>query len=355
VSVGYILKASLSYGMFHHFSVFPYLDKPYDEKYNLKNIYYVTYPQEYGNLESSSEIEDDYSIVVLSYARLSIAVGYINTILYLLDFLDERRLFTELELWWLSLRWIILNDPRLNEVQRRNYESSLMKFFYFGCLTFLKYEVIDSIQTDREVLIYGDSEWELLFPRYYQKKHLTRQEKDDLLLNKSYLHLLMNFGYSYPEAHPTINDALMRNVPFICHPHLVKTPSYYGFRHVEYNNAEELNLLVGDISAALNNSEFKTSVRNYKELINASQTEMAENIILDKALPADGGVYLRECEENNAVLNEMIQQYIKEKGVFLKETFDAIFLGKPVTFDMSRSRYFNKDYVRKILAHKQKT
>lgn|GEM_PF-3415876 len=353
-SVGYINKASTSYNEFHRFSVFPYLDKSYDGKYNLKNIYYVPYPHDYEDVESSFEIEDDYSLVILSNARFPGVLTFIYPILYLLDFFDEKRIFTELELWWLSLRWMVLHDMDFNEVEQRHYESRLMQFFYSGCLSFLKYEIIDSIQTDRKVLIYGDPPWEQLFPGYYQKKYLSRQEKDKMFSEKRYLHLLMNFGYSYPEAHPTVNDALMRNVPFICHPHLVKTSPYSGFRHIEYNDTAELNSLIGDIGKSLNNAEFKASVRNYKELMRTSQIEMAENILFDKTLPADGGVYMRECEENNGMLNEMIQEHIKERGAFLKATFDTLFLKKHIQFDHTGTKFFGKNYVQKILAQKQK-
>ncbi len=351
---GYLMKASSSYGVSPRFSVFPYLDKFYDEKYNLKNIYYFPYPHDYEDVESSFEIEDDYSVVVLSNARFPGVLQFIYPILYLFDFLDEERIFAELELWWLSLRWMIFHDMGFTEVEQRDYESRLIRFFYSGCISFLKYEIIDSIRTDRKVLIYGDPPWEQLFPEYYQKKYLNRQEKDKMFSEKRYLHLLMNFGYSYPEAHPTVNDALMRNVPFICHPHLVKTPPYSGFRHIEYNNAAELNSHIGDIGKSLNNAEFKASVRNYKELMKTSQIEMAENILFDKALPADGGVYMRQCEENNGMLDEMIQEHIKEKGPFLKATFDTIFFKKNIQFDHTRTKFFGKGYVQKILAQKQK-
>jgi len=229
----------------------------------------------------------------------------------------------------------------------------LMQFFYTGCLSFLKYDIIDSIKTDRQILIYGDPPWELLFPEYYQKKYLSNQEKDALFSKKRYLHLLMNFGYSYAEAHPTITDALKRSMPFICLPPLAKTAQYSGFSHVEYNDAEELNGLIRDVSASFNDVEFKTSVRNYKKLIMASQMEMAENILFDKALPSDGGIYLRECEQNNALLNEMIQDYIKDKMDFLKDTFRALFLNESLTFDVSSTRYFGKGYVQRIIAHKK--
>ncbi|MGO9014976.1 MAG: hypothetical protein ACLQF0_08350 [Dissulfurispiraceae bacterium] len=353
--VGYIRKASYSYDMFPRFSVFPYFERYYDEKFDLKNIYYVPYPHDYEDDDCSFEIRDDYSLLILSSTRFRQVVTPIYSILYLLDFLDEKRLFTELELWWLSLRWMILNEMKLNEVQRRYDEFRLGTFFYQSCLSFLKYEVIDSIRTDRKVLLYGDPPWELLFPEYYQKKYLNIQEKDEMFSEQRYLHLLMNISLFYPETHPTVNDALMRKVPFISHPHLVETPPYSGFSHIEYNDAAELNCLIKDINKSLNNVEFKTSVKNYKKVMKTSQTEMAENIMFDKALAADGGSYLRECEPNDALLNEMIQEHIKDKREFLETTFEALFVKGTAAFDVSKSRYFEKQYVQKILVEKHKS
>ncbi len=347
---GYLHKAAFSYGMFHQFSMTPTLEKYNDVKYNLKHIYYVASPQNYGNLESSFNIEDDYSLVVMSNSRLVHVVPDIYPILYLFDFLDEDRMLQELQLWWLAQRWLILHGLNFNEVEQRMFDSRLLNFFYSECLSFLKYLIIDGIQTDRKVLLYGDEHWRVLFPEYYQK-FLGMDEKDELFSNKHYLHILMNISLTYPEAHPGLSDSLMRAIPFVACSTLVKTPPYSGFRHIEYNNIAELNSLIEDIRSSLSNAEFNKSVRNYKELTKTNLTEVADNIVFNKVLPADGGVYLRECEENTRMLNLMIQEYIKNRGTFLRDSFDSLFLkNKQVTVDPSKSKYFGKKFVQKILS-----
>ena len=49
----------------------------------------------------------------------------------------------------------------------------------------------------------------------------------------------------------------------------------------------------------------------------------------------------------------MIGEYIKEKGAFLKGTFEAMFLKKSTAFDASKTKYFEKGYVQKILTAKK--
>ncbi|MBF0558376.1 MAG: hypothetical protein HQL08_06310 [Nitrospirae bacterium] len=317
----------------------------------IKPIHYVANLQDYGKPENTFELGDDYSVLIMINSRFAHVIRDIYPIIYLLDSLDEEHTVTELQLWWLSLRRMLFNDVQLNEIELRLLDNKLTTFFYNTCFSFLKYDIIDSIKTDRKVLLYGDTNLGKLFPQYYQK-YLEAEEKHELISKEHLLYITMNFNYYYPEVHPAVNDALFLDVPFLCCPALVKTPPYSGFRHIEYGNAGELNCLINEGREKINNPEVKTSIRNFKELMKASLAEMAENIMFDKALPADGGIYLRECEENRAVLDEMIGQYMKEKGEFLKTSFENIFMNKPVQFDPSKTRYYGKDYVQKILAAK---
>lgn len=344
---GYLTKAFFNCNSFKRFTTEPFLSEHWDTKYRLRNIHYIAIPQNYEDEKKTQFVKEDYEVLVLSNSRLQNVKIMIRSIIYFLDHMPESSIFTEVQLWYISLKYMILKIMKCDEFEQLFYNSTLNTFF-FTTMQFLKYEIIDSIDTMRGIEIYGDIGWEIVFPEYY-KKLLDTKEMDGLFAEGRHLYLLLNYGLSYLESSGPIYDAINGSAPFINIPPMVKTREFEGFRHIEYGNKEELNCLIENIRPVIDNEELKDSMQISKKILKDSKNEIEETILRDRNTSDDGGMFRRKCEEHKVLLNQMIEEYIDRNEPFLRETFSVLFQGKPVQYDISKSKYFNKKYVQRIL------
>lgn len=350
---GYLLKAFFSCESFTRFTVSPYMHQYWDDRFKLKNIHYVANPQSYGDQrhEGLHQLADDYSVIVLSHSRLSNLLSDLERMLYLFERFKEHFFLTELQLWYYSLRHLILENFELSDYDRMYYNTCLHAFF-INCISFIKYEVIDSITANRKVEIYGDVQWDHLFPQYYTKKYLNHIEKDELMSNRRGVQLLFNHNYSYLENNPVILGTLKKNMPFITLPALVKTVEFQGFRHLEYNDKNELNQLIENINSVNRNDELKQAIAACRNISMESCDEMGQYLMSDRTLPKDGGSFYRHSLEHKKKFDQMIHDHLKSYEPFIIESFKVLFLGKPTVFDVTQSKFFHRDYVQRIIQFK---
>ena len=93
----------------------------------------------------------------------------------------------------------------------------------------------------------------------------------------------------------------------------------------------------------------KSSIRIFRKVLIEGENVIIGRVVLDKDTADDGGVFGREHKEHQALLDRMIEEYIARNEAFLRESFDILILGRPVQYDFSKSRYFNRTYVQRIL------
>jgi len=343
---GYLMKSFFTCNSFDRFSCTPAMNEYWDNKYGLKNIHYICVPQDYDENGDIIELKENYGVLVLSNSRFDLVKPRIKSILYLLDHMEDDNVFTQVQLWYWSLRHMVLEILSIDEFERLRYNCFLHRFFY-AVTQLLKYEVIESINETRRVEIYGDIGWKSIFPEYYQK-YLNINEIDELFSERRHLYLLLNYAISYLDASGPIFDAISGNVPFINCPALVKTSAFEGFRHIEYTNKEELNYLIKNIRSAVDNEELKESMRIFMKVLKSNVNELEEKIVNNRNAEADRGMFGKECKEHKVLLDQMAEEYIDRNEPFLRETFRVLLLGEPVQYDASKSRYFNRKYVQRI-------
>ncbi|TSA54891.1 MAG: hypothetical protein D4R45_03330 [Planctomycetaceae bacterium] len=347
VPSGYLTKSFYNCNYFDSFTFFPAFHEYWDNKYQLTNVHYVAFPQNYGNEKETRTINKDYAILILTNSRLGNVKPWINRIIYLLDQIPPGSVFTEVQQWYMALRHMILKIMKFDEFEQIHFNSSLHQFFYI-VMQFLKYEIIDSIDTTRKIEIYGDVGWQKVFPEYYEKR-LNGKEIDDLFLKNSHLYLLLNYGFSYLETSGPVYDAIKKNVPFINIPPMVKTSSFEGFKHIEYRNKEELNYLIRNIRTVFDYEELNESIRTYRKVLNDSVRELEEKLVFDRNIVTQGSAFDAERKEHQLLIDQVTEEYINQNAELLKETFRVLSLNEPIQYDVSKSRYFNKKYVQRIL------
>ena len=106
---GYMQKAFFSNERFVHFSVFPNLQKYWDDKYAIKNVHYIANPQEYGKEAEFQQLHEDYKVIILSHSRLKDLISSIPSFL---------------QLWYYSLRHLMLEAWQIPEHKRVQYNTA---------------------------------------------------------------------------------------------------------------------------------------------------------------------------------------------------------------------------------------
>lgn len=323
----------------------PYIfTKPWLKKYALTNIQRVPIPQYYKLHTDLPELAEDYSLLVLSNSRIRNVRLMYPSIIFLLDHINENFLYRDIQLWFLAMQYMITEVMDMNEFDRLLYNSRLHSFFY-TVVQLLKYEVIEAVDTTRNIEIYGDIGWKTVFPEYYRGMLNQKEIEDKLSINR-YLYLLLNSSFTYLHASAPVYDAVALNVPFINMAALCRSNALQGLEKIEYLNNRELNSLIKDTSYFKDN-DFRDSLQKFQKALIES-TEFMHNKITDYTCDNTHTFYHKELLEHDRLLDEMMFSYIDEKESFLRDCFDIFFLGKTIEYDITKSLYYNRNYTRRI-------
>ncbi|MFH1148461.1 MAG: hypothetical protein V1736_12250 [Pseudomonadota bacterium] len=344
---GYLMKGLYNCNSFVRFSSAPILSEYWDIKYELDNVSYIGMVEDYANENRAIQIDDDYDILILTNARLENIRNSIGSVIFLLDHMNDEYSFSEFHLWYMSLRHMILSTMALDEPERLYYNSRLFALWY-NIAQVLKYEVIESINTKRDIQLYGDAKWRIIFPEYY-RKYLNSKEIDNIFAQNRHIYLLLNGSLSYLDASGTVYDAIKRNVPFVNMPTLGKTKSYSGFRHIEYSNKAELNFLIDNIKTVWTNEELRDSINACRSTL-TDNMNFVHNKILSVGNSNAGEIFEQERKAHNVLLVQMVEDYISKNEPFLRETFQVLISGQTAaSYDFSRSKYLNRRYMQRII------
>ena len=339
---GYLVKqfyncnefGRFSYAQFHAF---------WDQYLGLKNTNRIAFLHKDQDPFDFQQLDDDYDIVVMSNSRVRDVLQFLNPMLFIMSHFKDGSFFEEIELWYYSLRHMILNIMDLTDLERLNFNALLFRFAY-GICQFVKYDVIDSIKTDRQIRIYGDEGWKEIFPEYYHH-FLDREEIDTLFSRKRSLNLLMNWQLTWFETSAVIFEALNYRVPFLNHPALVKTPGLQHLAQIEYVNAEQLNQKIENINAYIT-PELIGSVNHLNRVCNANMDNIVSAVVRNNTSAHDD--FTLEYQAHDRLLQERINTYIDKNEEFLRFSFKSLFF-ESVQYDMRQSDYFPRLFMQRLL------
>jgi len=345
---GYPLKSFFHSPSADRFSFDPVYQEYWDRRYGLERIHYIVSPEYYDTDGKMPAPEEDAPVLVLSHCRLDPVKQNFESILFLLDQMDGDSIFTEVSLWYWSLRRMILEIMELDEFERIYY-NNLIHCFYYSISQFIKYEAVNCIDSDRKIEIYGDKGWKDVFPEHYRNRYLSEKEMDEILMSNRYVYLCLNSIITYLDASGALFDSIRRNIPFINFPPLVKTPSLAGFRHVEYENKECLNYLISNMNVIVKNTELESSINVLKGIMIESTNSIVDNVVCEKR-SLNEPVYEQHFKEHKVLLEQATQEYINRNEVLLRESFNTLFRkdSKEVLYDIKESKYFNREYSQRI-------
>lgn len=319
---GYLHRLAYYNPKWHQFSNLGVLNKYWDEKYGLDNIKYIAIPQDYRPAKIKA-LDDDYTIIILSNSRWDNVKTSQALIEHFLGQLSKDKLFESFQLWYMTLRHMVLNIMELTLFEKLKFNSILHQFFYV-IANYFKYEIIRWLPRGREAKLYGDLGWKELFPEYYQGS-LSNDEIDDLFKKDNQLYLLLNFGFSYLDASAPVYDMVRRNVPWINVSPMVATDTFKGLKHIEYKNKEELNSLLDNIQNIYKVKKLQDNLAYYGEILSSSVIDI-EYSLLNKTRISGFNSHLREHE---ILLNFMVHKYLNANEMFLRTSFEGILRGQP--------------------------
>lgn len=331
------------------FTVLPVLAREWDEYYKNKGIFYTPLLQHYSFEEEAFELQEDYSVLVLSQSRLNNVICQFDLILYLVDRIDGNCVYTDYQLWYLALRKLLFELFENDEIRLIQCGDLLHQTMYH-IAQFLKYEVINSVTTDRKLLVYGDDGWNVVFPQYFQGTHLIDEQIAEMDRQKRYLHLLFHNSFSYLETGGPVFDAIAKNRVFINYPALARTDLYRGFSQIEYTGRGDINRLIENVREVYTRQDLHASIRGYKSVMKDFENNMVNYLIKGIPYPEDGGEYYRGCKEHYLLIDRMIEDYAQKNAEFLLESMEILFFGKKITMDVSKTKYFNRDYIQRLYA-----
>ena len=347
---GPLMRKLFQTGKSKRFTLAPSLHKYWDETYGINNIEYSSIIQHYKSFYEPIQLDEDYAVLVISNSRIKEVKYDLEEILFVLDRMDENSVMNELQLWYHSIRRFILEKVRGSDFSKMECSRYLNGFVYHAS-QFLKFEVVENINSNRKVAIFGDEGWGKLFPQYYQNRYLSQVEINDLNKENKYLYLLFNNAFSYLEASGSVFDAICKNTPFINLPALVKTELFKDFKNLEYNNKSELNYLIENASDVFNKEDINKSIRMLRDIYIQNEQDVAQQIILNKELPKDSSLFLYQLREHETILDRMVNEYIEQNQVFLIECIKKFFVNRDLRYNIADSRYFERNYFKQIISN----
>ncbi|MBU2453919.1 MAG: hypothetical protein KJ668_11480, partial [Proteobacteria bacterium] len=126
---GYQTKLFYNCSSFDRFS-YTYFHKYWDQYYELKNVNRLAFIKKNVAQFEFEEISDDYGVLITSNSRIKDVISFLNPMLFLLDHFPGKTFIAEFELWYYSLRHMILNIMDFNEYEKLNYNALLQRFVY---------------------------------------------------------------------------------------------------------------------------------------------------------------------------------------------------------------------------------
>jgi hypothetical protein len=329
---------------FNRFTCLPFLHKYWDEKQGNRNVHYTAVVRHYPAVADKITLADDYSLLVLSNSRYEAVRRNLKMLLSIVEELDGKSFIADLQMWYLAARHIVLEKLTLTDYARSEFCKVLMNAMY-AASQLLKYEVIESIESNRKIEIYGDEGWGRLFPQYYRNRYLNPQEIDAFNGRDDVLYLLLNNNYGYLEASGTVYDCVCKNKAFINFPAAFKTNDLTGLSHVEYDDKRRLNELIENAAKIYRHAELQDSIEKLRDLYIESENSVVDLIRSPAGTAYRRGKFDRQIEEHGAMMEEAVQDYVAKNAGRIMRTLDNLY-DPAFRFDIRRSRYADRRYVK---------
>jgi hypothetical protein len=223
---------------------------------------------------------------------------------------------------------------------------------YINGISFLKYETLATLKTDRPILLFGDQEWADLFPQYYQGKYLENYQA--FFQEGRHLNLLLNANFSYLENNPVFARALRLGVPFLCFPALARTSYFDGMSGLEYQNPSELSKKIESVNVEIRRPEFKVAKTKIENLLFEGYDSAARHILREKPMAPKGPTYHEQSQKETQAAVQRYEEWIQRDPDFFETIFHILIRTASLPMKLEESRFRDRDYFQRLLHMRSK-
>ncbi|MBF0492349.1 MAG: hypothetical protein HQM15_06165 [Deltaproteobacteria bacterium] len=344
---GYYTKLFLGIEDSKRFSCLPHLDKPWDDYFKIPVRYHSLNHLEPMQSEMHS-LNPDFKAILTSHSRIREVIQHLKPALLLLEYSNSNNLLYDFQFLFHALYYLLHFEFNGGTIQKLELSYNLSKAYY-NIVNLMKYELLENINFDGKIELFGDEGWAELFPQYYQNKYIKPLERKELIKTGDYLYLIPAFNYSYYENNPVFGEVLNMNYPYLSFPSIVQDEQTSGFKHLEFSTFEEMNQKIKGIHTILQDhqEEISTSRKQLKNF-NAICTQETEEAIFSEALP-NYLTYEDATQKSQQQFEKLLMPYLSENSQRIFECFERFVRKNYDNFKIQESKFAQRNYIKKLL------
>ncbi|QQR81157.1 MAG: hypothetical protein IPJ69_03180 [Deltaproteobacteria bacterium] len=329
------------------YCIFPHVEEYWDYSLKMENIKYFNFP--FFIKHAPKQEINNYSIVISSWSRTSQLVHSLKPVLFFLDFVDSSRPFYDYQILFHTLSYLLLYQTELSIYEKMFY-FRLFSNIYFQTYSLFKFEIIENLKTEKKVYLFGDEMWRHFFPEYYQRPLSLEESKDltKIQLSEPFLYLLMNSNYSYYENNPMMIRIFNGGFPYLNISSVVRDSNIDALSELEYSSSSELNLKINNIKEYIQQEKYQKAWEHFSKSNNQCVKSFFEDILHGTKSTTNTHFENILQEYHQLFLDQMIQ-YLKANEHRVQECMKKIINKDYETYDISRSKYNSRPYMRKLI------
>lgn len=349
----YFIKKMLSTDKGPRFSIFPNIEAYWDKQLKINNVHYHPMPYKIEPVKSINFIsplssEASYDILITSWARTKHILHFFKPILLFLSYVDFSKPFYDFQFLFHSMAYLLTKNTLLPLHIKMRY-FTLLSEIYFHTNSFLKFEVLQNIQTKRKIHLYGQDDWLQFFPQYYQGQ-AEQNDLNKMLSEKPFLQILMNANYNYFENNPMFVRLLNSNNPYLGFSSVLRKDDLSGLDTLEFSNIEELNVKIENIQLLIQSEDYQKSRINLAHSMNRCVEDFYKEVLNpDTVSVQDKNSFEIMTDHYQVLFETQISESLKMNDEKIQECLSRIIREDFHHLDPETSPFMNRPYFQKLV------
>lgn len=294
-------------------------------------------------------------LVFAANARAAPVCEQLPLLLWVLERCDPAHLYRDMALWYYGLRRIAQRNNTHSPLPAVSAGIGRLYFIYLDLQTLVKYITLDQLAGRYPVQIYGDLQWNDLFPQLYQHRYLSEADYAELFSRDRAIGLLANYNLSYVVNNPVFTRALRLGAPFVCHESLVCTPTFAAFRCHEYASVEALLAMLPQINVQATDPALAAARATYAAMLAEHAAAFAACVAEPAGTMSPDTLLQREFAAHDALWYPRLDEYVATHAERLCADMAVLFDGASVPGDpIAASRYSRAPFLHRLLALRER-
>ncbi|QQR81147.1 MAG: hypothetical protein IPJ69_03130 [Deltaproteobacteria bacterium] len=339
-----LIKNLFTLDEFKRFCIWPHIEKPWDDLFDLKKITYIASAKEksVSSFLVKNNSSKDHEIVIISNSRYRNFKNIFKDALIFLEFIPASNQLFEYTLLYHSLIFKIQHSQS-DPIHKVKQCASLTAIMHTA-LSILKYDTIEEISSTEKVYLFGDHDWGQLFPKLYQNKYLSHQDQLKLFSEGNFIYVLLNENFSYLSPNPAFLRALEFKTPFLNFPSLVRLSEWEDLKLVEYENYDVLRDKIKNIKNIFSDPRIRLSFQELGKSLHEQQEYFYQSLLSDE-----------NKEKKDSLLNKekisfenLLSKYLLAQKDKISDCYQTLCTNTKNDFSIKSSRFSQKGFFQQL-------